>query len=754
MSIKPWEKYQPYALLPSAQYPYGGLKQESTLGAGDGSPLDVDWGNDFEAFKQTAFSRSGIVPSGNADTVTNSEMFNAVQDIISRNLWSRLAAESGYNLVAGSFEEGGTITSPQDVLWSKKNNKIYSGPNGAVSPNTIPSGSFTNRSNILLRDYIQTNIKYITPEMFWLAGDVDDTNSWIRCIDYATTNGLDIEAHGRYTVSSNLLIKQVASTPAVSRDFTRITININYIKFTGIGACITNRSPAVLLRIGEMEGTTAFTVVDQTIGLQLSDNNQPLHQIGFIHGFATNIKFQDAYGVSVWIGHCDDALRGVRGDNSNACRIYGHVGGQFTTAAIDTTTCLVGVEWTSTCAANEVYAVVEYCRRNSSAKAFIDNGVSNKYYGYSESCHTASSIDGNYSEYDIFNGGDNVRSAAGYYAGGIGNHIKLLKANALSGATASATNIGLTFKYLQPMQSTTPQSSVSGPGLAETLGVGKTTQLVKYSNDLTNAVWNDSYSGGLTGATKAFGKYGAGETSRYIYGTQFTFANAASDETQFYRSSQTLTGITFAGHISLGIALRCVSGDVDVFVKLQGVTSGKVYTVEHRLTSGSKVMELWHSCPSAYGSPENYVFEIQLRPWAASVVNVYNSHACASPNVRRAPASIAGNITNFVQHVDEDSGINVRHSVAPSSIISYPLSLYQYDFDTYIMPNLTGNIILAGDGYDGQRVTFKKLGGAASNILSAKLIDGVTSYPMTVANSAVTLMFSAELDTWFVLSKN
>ena len=58
---------------------------------GDGTPLDVEWGNDFEAFKQTAFSRSGLVPSGNTDTVTNSEMFNAMQDTVSRNIWKKLA---------------------------------------------------------------------------------------------------------------------------------------------------------------------------------------------------------------------------------------------------------------------------------------------------------------------------------------------------------------------------------------------------------------------------------------------------------------------------------------------------------------------------------------------------------------------------------------------------------------------------------------------------------------------------------------
>lgn len=597
-------------------------------------------------------------------------------------------------------------------------------------------------------------IRFVTPEMFRLAGDADDTDSWVRAIDYATTNGVNIEGHGRYTVSGTLLIKQIASIPAVSRDFTRITVDINYMKFTGTGACIINRSPAVMLRIGELEGVTAFTTVDQTIGLQLSDNNQPLHQIGFIHGFATNIKFQDAYGMSVWLGHCDDALRGVRGDNSNACRVYGHVGGQFTLAAVDVTTCLVGVEWTDTCAANEVYAVVEYCRRTSAAKAFIDNGASNKYYGYSESCAAQSSIDGKYCEYDLFNGGDNVRSSTAYLAGGLYNIIKLLKANVTSGLPAVPTNNALTFKNIQPVQSITPQSLVHGPGLREILGAGKTAQLVKWSNDLTNAAWTDSYDGGLTGGSKAFGKYGQGETSRYIYGTRFTFADAAANENQFYRIQQTLTSISFTSQVSLGMAVRCISGNVDVFIKLQGLTSSKVYTVEHRLIAGSKTVELWHSCPSTYGSPENYVVEIQFRPWSAStVIDVYNAHVCASPNVRRAPVSIAGNITNFVQRVDEDTGINVRHSVAPSSIISYPLSLYQYDFDTYIMPNVSGNVTLAGDGYDGQRVTFKKLGGAAANILCAKLIDGVSSYPMTTANSAVTLMFSAELDTWLVLSK-
>lgn len=147
MSVKAWEKYQPNASSPSPQYPYGSLRQETALGLGDGTPLDVEWGNDFEAFKQTAFSRSGLVPSGNTDTVTNSEMFNAMQDSTTRSLWERSAAESGHNLVDGSFEEGGTLVNANDVLWSKKLNKIFSGPAGTVAAGTNPlSGGFVDRS--------------------------------------------------------------------------------------------------------------------------------------------------------------------------------------------------------------------------------------------------------------------------------------------------------------------------------------------------------------------------------------------------------------------------------------------------------------------------------------------------------------------------------------------------------------------------------------------------------------------------------
>lgn len=200
MSIKPWDKYQPNALLPSPQYPYGALRQETDLGVGNGTPLDVDWGNDFEAFKQTAFSRSGLTPSGSPDTVTNSEMFNAVQDSTTRSIWERLAAESGYNLVLGSFEEGGTLVNTDDVLWSKRLNKIFSGPVGTVAAGTNPVvGGFIAVNNDTIRAQLEA------PSGSSLIGFYNPSDQ-----ELSTQTNIDVYAK-RLAASINLAFRDISN---------------------------------------------------------------------------------------------------------------------------------------------------------------------------------------------------------------------------------------------------------------------------------------------------------------------------------------------------------------------------------------------------------------------------------------------------------------------------------------------------------------------------------------------------------------
>jgi len=65
-----------------------------------------------------------------------------------REALRRSYAEAGYTLVAGSFETGGILTAPNDVLLQESSGKVYSGTAGVVPPNTDPlSGGYVDRSN-------------------------------------------------------------------------------------------------------------------------------------------------------------------------------------------------------------------------------------------------------------------------------------------------------------------------------------------------------------------------------------------------------------------------------------------------------------------------------------------------------------------------------------------------------------------------------------------------------------------------------
>lgn len=62
-------------------YPFGSIKNESVPGANDGTPLTAEWGNDFEALKQAVLAGAGEVPNGSTDTVTASQMYDALNRV-------------------------------------------------------------------------------------------------------------------------------------------------------------------------------------------------------------------------------------------------------------------------------------------------------------------------------------------------------------------------------------------------------------------------------------------------------------------------------------------------------------------------------------------------------------------------------------------------------------------------------------------------------------------------------------------------
>lgn len=71
------------AIAPSAEYPQGSFKDVSTPAGVDGTPFDKEWPDDIYGLLQRLLLDAGITPSGNADTVLNSDYFNALSALFS-----------------------------------------------------------------------------------------------------------------------------------------------------------------------------------------------------------------------------------------------------------------------------------------------------------------------------------------------------------------------------------------------------------------------------------------------------------------------------------------------------------------------------------------------------------------------------------------------------------------------------------------------------------------------------------------------
>ncbi len=81
------------------EYPYGSSKNESSPGAGDGTPYNKERANDVFGLQQSLLSACGIVPSGNADNVLDSQYMQALVELIcGRAIYRDIA--SGNNFIA------------------------------------------------------------------------------------------------------------------------------------------------------------------------------------------------------------------------------------------------------------------------------------------------------------------------------------------------------------------------------------------------------------------------------------------------------------------------------------------------------------------------------------------------------------------------------------------------------------------------------------------------------------------------------
>ena len=74
-------EFSPRVNPADVNYPFGSIKDNSSPGANDGTPLAAVWGNDWEGFAQAAMTEAGITPSGLPDTAQDSQLLDAVKAV-------------------------------------------------------------------------------------------------------------------------------------------------------------------------------------------------------------------------------------------------------------------------------------------------------------------------------------------------------------------------------------------------------------------------------------------------------------------------------------------------------------------------------------------------------------------------------------------------------------------------------------------------------------------------------------------------
>lgn len=104
----------------SADYPGGSFKNETAPAAGDGTPLDKLWGDDFLGFFNALLSAAGIVPSGAPDTAVASQYLEALQTLFAAaaHTHSTLMARTDYVLPAAELRGQTAIAvDPTAAAW-------------------------------------------------------------------------------------------------------------------------------------------------------------------------------------------------------------------------------------------------------------------------------------------------------------------------------------------------------------------------------------------------------------------------------------------------------------------------------------------------------------------------------------------------------------------------------------------------------------------------------------------------------------
>ena len=120
-----------------------------------------------------------VVPVNSSPTPGGRKGWGVVtrdESVIAREALRRTYLEAGYNLVEGSFEQGGVLNNQNDVLLQERTGKAFSGPAGVVAAGTDPTnGGFVDKS-----------LAIIIPVTYAGIRSYSDSSLMLRCVGRQT----------------------------------------------------------------------------------------------------------------------------------------------------------------------------------------------------------------------------------------------------------------------------------------------------------------------------------------------------------------------------------------------------------------------------------------------------------------------------------------------------------------------------------------------------------------------------------------
>lgn len=256
---------------------------------GPGVPPTVpggDWFNQITNELLNVLAAAGIDPSKTDDDQLLQAINGISKAMSAREALRRTYAEAGYNLVTGSFEAGGTVSTATDVLLYEAQGKAYSW--GGALPKTVPAGS--------------------TPDAVWLSKSNDNLRAIVSSLLTASLTKAGYKITGSFEAGAAVIGKNDAvSHNATGRAYVRTDgLPFTVVAGTTPGTGWTEVFDSVSLASSVISRTDVASQADTFFNKSYPDVKVVAHRgFSFIGMENTIMAFQKAKNLGADMLECD-----------------------------------------------------------------------------------------------------------------------------------------------------------------------------------------------------------------------------------------------------------------------------------------------------------------------------------------------------------------------------------------------------------------------------------------------------------------